>query len=165
LYFDGRKDKTRVQVKKGKISYPHILTEEHVTLVCEPTSQYLGHITPASGSSKNIHSSIANFLLTRGIETGKLVVIGCDGTNVNTGAHGGVIRLVEMQLGRPVHWFICMLHCNELPLRHLIQILDGGTQGPNMFFGESAKHCLIASYSLLYIFHQLRLTTAQIWTT
>jgi len=57
LYFDGRKDKTRVQVKKGKKSYPHILTEEHVTLVSEPNSQYLEHITPASGTSKHIQSA------------------------------------------------------------------------------------------------------------
>ena len=33
LYFDGRKDKTRVQVKTGKKSYPRVRTEEHITLV------------------------------------------------------------------------------------------------------------------------------------
>ena len=64
---------------------------------------------------------------------GNLVTIGCDGTNVNTGALGGVIRLLELKLGRALQWFVCTLHCNEtneLPLRHLIQHLDGGTQGP-----------------------------------
>jgi hypothetical protein len=153
LYFDGRKDKTRVQIKKGKKSYPHVLTEEHVALVSEPTSQYLGHITPLSGTSKSIQSSIVSFLQTNKINTDKLTVIGCDGTNVNTGAQGGVIRLIEMQLCRPVHWFICMLHGNELPLRHLIQNLDGGTQGPNMFSGEIGK--ALVNCELQHVVHFL----------
>ena len=139
LYFDGRKDKTRVQVKTGKKSYPRVRTEGQMTLVREPNSHYLDHLTPASTTAKDIHSSIVKFLLTAEIETDGLVVIGCDGTNVNTGSLGGVIRLTEIQLGRPVHWFICMLHNNELPLRHLIQKLDGGMQGVNVFLGDIGK--------------------------
>jgi desulfoferrodoxin (superoxide reductase-like protein) len=164
LYFDGRKDKTRVQVKKGKKSYPHILTEEHITLVSEPTSQYLGHITPASGTAKNIQSAIVSFLLANEIDTDKLTVIGCDGTNVNTGTLGGIIRLVEMQLHRPFHWFICMLHGNELPLRHLFQRLDGGTQGPNLFSGDIGKalgNCELQPSVLLRICGQMTRPTTR----
>lgn len=39
---------------------------------------------------------------------------------------------------------ICQLHANELPLRHLMQELDGGTEGPETFSGEigkALKHC------------------------
>ena len=126
---------------KLKLRRNHILVFvlKNITLVREPNSHYLGHLTPASGTAKDIHSSIVKFLLTAEIETDGLVVIGCDGTNVNTGSLGGVIRLTEIQLGRPVHWFICMLHSNELPLRHLIQKLDDGTQGPNVFSGDIGK--------------------------
>ena len=33
LYFDGRKDKTRVQTRKGYKSYGRIIVKEHVYLV------------------------------------------------------------------------------------------------------------------------------------
>ena len=58
-----------------------------------------------------------------------------DGTNVNTGAQG-VISLREKPLGRHLQWFVCLLHANELPIRHLVQKLDGGNPGPNAFSGK-----------------------------
>nr|CAH7712438.1 unnamed protein product [Callosobruchus chinensis] len=48
---------------------------------------------------------------------------------------GGVIRLIEEQLGRPLQWAICLLHANELPLRHLLQKIDGHTKGPYNYSG------------------------------
>jgi len=67
------------------------------------------------------------------------MAIGYDGTNVNTGAVGGVIGLLEQSLGRPLQWLVCLLHANELPLRHLLQTLDGVTQGPKGFSGVIGK--------------------------
>ncbi|GBM63784.1 hypothetical protein AVEN_72207-1 [Araneus ventricosus] len=64
-----------------------------------------------------------------------LSIIGCDGTNVNTGWKGGVIRLLETYVGRPLQWNICMLHANELPVRHLIPEMDGCTKGPYSYSG------------------------------
>lgn len=58
---------------------------------------------------------------------------------VNTGPHGGVIRLLELQLKRPLQWLICQLHANELPLRHLLRYLDGNTTGPSSFSGPIGK--------------------------
>ena len=63
------------------------------------------------------------------------MAIGCDGTNVNTGAHRGVTHLLEKYLGRPLQWFMCLLHANELPLKHLFIKLDGVTSGPKLFSG------------------------------
>ena len=80
-----------------------------------------------------------NFFEKRQINTGSLMAIGCDGTNVNTGAVGGVIRLLEEELGHALQWFVCLLHCNELPLRHLIQKLDGVTHGPKGYSGVIGK--------------------------
>lgn len=68
-----------------------------------------------------------------------LVAIGCDGTNVNTGTKNGIIKRIEDSIERPLHWFICMLHANELPLRHLFSSLDGKTSGPRCFTGPIGK--------------------------
>ncbi|GBL88972.1 hypothetical protein AVEN_255140-1 [Araneus ventricosus] len=64
-----------------------------------------------------------------------LSVIGCDGASVNKGWKGGVIRLLETYIGRPLQWNISVLHTNELPLRHLILEMDGCTKGPYSYSG------------------------------
>ncbi|GBM03890.1 hypothetical protein AVEN_185391-1 [Araneus ventricosus] len=64
-----------------------------------------------------------------------LSVIGCDRTDVNTGWKGGVIRLLETYIGTPLQWNICMLHTNELPLRHFILEMDDCTKGTYSYSG------------------------------
>lgn len=139
LYFDGRKDKTMVNHKEGTKYYRQIITEEHISLIQEPGSKYIGHATPTNGSALQIKNSIINFLETNNIVTSEIVVIGCDGTVVNTGFKTGVIRQIEKHLKKPLQWIICQLHANELPLRHLFQHLDGKTSGPNGFSGSLGK--------------------------
>jgi hypothetical protein len=78
-------------------------------------------------------------LATTKIDVEKLVAIGCDRTNVNTGRIGGVMRLLEVQCGKPLQWLVYQLHANELPLRHLVQHLDGSTSGPRAFSGVIGK--------------------------
>ncbi|GBN29919.1 hypothetical protein AVEN_253455-1 [Araneus ventricosus] len=51
------------------------------------------------------------------------------------GVNRGVIRRLEMKCGRPLQWVVCLLHANELPLRHLLQTLDGVTSGLRAFSG------------------------------
>jgi hypothetical protein len=46
---------------------------------------------------------------------------------------------MEFKLGRQLQWIICLLHGNVLPLRHLIQQLDGGTKGPDASSGDIEK--------------------------
>ena len=75
------------------------------------------------------------------------MAVGCDGTNSNTNANGGLIRLLEELLGRPMQWLVCLQHRNELPLKHLIQKLDGRTQGPT-----SSDLSLIKSFIPVKIF-------------
>ncbi|GBP95516.1 hypothetical protein EVAR_70524_1 [Eumeta japonica] len=116
LYFDGRKDKTLKIVKKGTKRYKQVVIEEHVSVIKEPESIYVGTVD--------------------------LLAIGCDGTVTNTGKFNGVIRLFERRLQRPLQWIICMLHLNELPLRHLFDYLDGKTSGPSTYNGpiDGEKH-------------------------
>jgi len=135
IYFDGRKDITKVQETVDSKNYVKSVTEEHVSLIHEPDSQYLGHISPITGSARNICASIMDFLHENNFDLIDVVAIGCDGTAVNTGHKNGVIRLLEEKLEKPLHWFVCLLHANELPLRHLINHVDGKTSGPATFTG------------------------------
>jgi len=142
LCFDGRKDKTLVNMKKGNIFgkyYRRRISEEHVSLIEEPGSTYIGHISPSNGSAAEIKRGIVDYFSANNISLSNLVAIGCDGTNVNTGRINGVIRLIEKELGKPLQWLVCQLHGNELPLRHLFQYLDGSTTGPRAFAGPIGK--------------------------
>ena len=60
------------------------------------------------------------------------------------GHREGAIRLLECKLNRPLHWFICSLQLNELPLRHLCKHLLGQTEGPGMWkrpLGQALTTC------------------------
>ena len=105
----------------------------------EPRSKDLGHLTVHSSSARAISDGITNFLDTTQIQQTDIIALSCDGTSVNTGPKGGVIRLLEVKLNKPLHWFVCHLHANELPLHHFIDKLDGKTGGPRGFIGEMGK--------------------------
>ncbi|GBO46790.1 hypothetical protein AVEN_67508-1 [Araneus ventricosus] len=46
---------------------------------------------------------------------------------------------MELILNRPLHWSVCQLHSNELPLRHLFAHVDETTTGPRRLAGEIRK--------------------------
>ena len=139
LYFDGRRDQTLSQREIDGRLHQRTVVEEHITLLNEPQSQYVGHFTAASGSSQSIFNGMIAHLDLKEISIGEVTAIGCDGTAVNTGRNGGVIKLLEEHLDKPLQWIICLLHTNELPLRHLMKELDGGTSGPENFAGLVGK--------------------------
>ncbi|GBN20925.1 hypothetical protein AVEN_90352-1 [Araneus ventricosus] len=93
LYFDGRKDNTKVQ--EGHKYYPKTTKEEHYTLV-NNLPVYIGHVTVATGGAKAIKEAILNLFGTHNMRLNGITVIGCDGTNVNTGHKGGIILLMEL---------------------------------------------------------------------
>ena len=109
LFFVGRKDKTLV--KDTKITEK---TEEHICLIQEPGSVYLGHTSPISGSEKYIFESIVTYRSENQIDLANLNIIGCDGTAVNTGSNSGVENYPEL----PLQHIICLLHLN-LSLIHI----------------------------------------------
>ena len=87
----------------------------------------------------NIKNAIIDFFSENQISLDNVLAIGADGTNVNTGLNNGAIRLLELHMGHPVQWLVCMFHFNELPLRHLVLHLDGTTSGPTAFSGNIGK--------------------------
>ena len=68
-----------------------------------------------------------------------LVMAGSDTTSAMSGKHKGAIRHLELQLGRPLQWNMCLLHLNELPIRHIFTTLDGTTKSPDSFSGPIGK--------------------------
>lgn len=140
LYFDGRKDKTLTLEErrddKGCLSIHQVTKfEEHISLVKEPGSEYIDHVTPDGGTA----AAISACMMNSGLITETLLAVGCDGTPVNTGTNGGAIKLIEDSLNRPLQWLICMLHFNELPFRHIFKQLDGESAGPKAFKGKIGK--------------------------
>ena len=121
--------------KEGKF-YRKRVTEDHYVMLSEPGSEYFGHVTCESGTAKGIKSTVLTYLKTKSVELSEISVVGCDGTVINTGFKGGVIRLMEEELKKPLQWIVCQLHSNELPLRHLLLHLDGKTTGPKCFSGK-----------------------------
>lgn len=138
IYFDGKKDRTLDRTLNGVKLYCDTVMEEHYILVSQPGGEYLTHVTPKNGGSECIADIILTSIKDMGAQD-TVSVIGCDSTNVNTGCNGGVIRRLEKSLGRPLQWFICMMHTNELPLRHLFSRLDGTTSGACSFAGSIGK--------------------------
>ncbi|KAG5862416.1 hypothetical protein JTB14_016915 [Gonioctena quinquepunctata] len=89
------------------------IREEHITIIKMPES--VAHICPESGTLPNIMKCILKNLDEFHITIDELEVMGCDGTNVSVGKHSEIIVQLEKHLNRPLQWFVCQLHANELP--------------------------------------------------
>lgn len=139
LYFDGRKDQTLFVEKINGKNFRRSRKEDHYSLIQEPGSIYIGHVSPSSSTAAFITKSICSYLSGLQISLEKLRVIGCDGTVTNTGWKNGVMRQLELHVGRPLQWSVCLLHFNELPFRHIFQHIDGATTGPKSFSGSIGK--------------------------
>lgn len=152
IYFDGRKDQTMMLVQGRRITKQ----QEHISIIEEPGSTYFGHISiNPPGTALNISKSIITYIKAKSIDLKCLTVVGCDGTNVNTGWKSGIIRLLEIHIGRPLHWFICLLHNNELPLRNLLYDLDGHTKGPYSFSGPIGSKLTACKSRLVVNFQKI----------
>lgn len=125
IYFDGRKDKTLVSERKETRLHRKEISEEHVSILSEPGSHYIGHSTSEKGTAIGIAKSIIELIKRKELNTTEIECVGCDGTATNTGWKGGIIQHLEHHFGRLVQWAVCLLHANELPLRHLFTKLDG----------------------------------------
>jgi hypothetical protein len=147
LGFDGKKDKkTRVMIERnvgGVLKERQgTATVDHYTFVEEPGGSFLDFISVEAGNAtgKGIAKEVTDLVRSYNSEE-TLIAVCTDGTNVNTGWKIGAIAELERNLGKPLQWLICLLHGNELPLRHVFDELDGGfgTSGPNSFKGDIGK--------------------------
>lgn len=97
----------------------------------------MGHMTPKSGTGNEIAKSVTCYLENKNLDFENLIAIGYE--VINTGWKNGVIRNIEIKIGHPLQWFICLLHFYEFPYRHLFLNLDGKTTGPTCFSGKNGK--------------------------
>ena len=98
--------------------------EEHYVIVGEPGEFYLSHVTPETGTGLYIAQSIYKAVKDKERES-NLSIIGSDGTATRTGPTRGCIASLEPLLQRPLQWVICLLYCNELPLRMSSRLWTG----------------------------------------
>lgn len=141
LGYDGRKDKnTRAMVEdKCGIMKMKMISEEHISLSEEPSGRFLGHFVPEEPihpekPALKVAQSLYEFLEHNG-SLESLQILQGDSTNSNTGWKGGSHAHLEKLLGRKLFWGICNIHTHELPLRHLIEKLDGPTASDKGFTG------------------------------
>ena len=135
IFFDGRRDKTKmIIVDEDGDEFARTEMEEHYTLT-DP-HKYLTHVTPEEGTgAKGTAEKVIEFLEdVNQLENVK--IIGGDSTNSNTGWKNGSIHLIEAAKKEKVLWDICLLHINELSLRHLMKDQGMETSGSNSFTGE-----------------------------
>ena len=109
---DGKK--SMVKLPKGKFK----LKVDKVTVTCQSSRTYIAFFTPLNGTGLETSTHLTKLLKKiQSLET--LQGVSADGTATNTGKFNGSIRLLEVALGRPLAWQICILHFQELILRHL----------------------------------------------
>ena len=74
--------------------------EEHYTLVGEPGTYYLTHLSPENGTGRTIAEV---FMLIKDTELGeKINIVGTDGAASMTGKFNGFIRYLEELLSKPL---------------------------------------------------------------
>ena len=152
IQFDGKEEmsKARLTSEDGTEMIKEV-REDHIT-VTDSHGEFLTHFTRDKVDGMKAAQVIANrifeFLQQYAIDH-TLCMVGCDSTNLNTGCNNGVIVNLERLLGRRLVWSICLLHTNELPLRHLIESIDGPTASGNTFCGPIGK-LLPSTQSLRY---------------
>ena len=116
-----------------------MVQEEHVAVSVEPSGKYLTHFVPEEPihpekPALKVAQALHGILEENG-SVDALQVLQGDSTNSNTGWRGGTHAHLEKLLDRKLFWAICNLHTNELPLRHLIEIIDGPTCSDKGFMG------------------------------
>lgn len=107
-------------------------------MVSFPNRKYVEHVVPDSGRADDISKEILSLIRDSNSEETLRAVV-CDGTAVNTGYNNGVIRKMEISLQKPLQWLVCLLHANELPLRKILEVVDGKTTGPRTSEGQLAS--------------------------
>ena len=102
LYFDGREDKTIIlEQDEDRSKRRRSVREEHVSLVSEPGSIFIGHVSTGRQKSALItFQEMFKYLQDNEINMTSLRALESDGTSVITGKHNEVIRLFETKFVR-----------------------------------------------------------------
>ena len=138
IYFDGKEIDTLVMKKDGDKHRQMKQKQEHIVVVSQPDGKFLTHVTPEGKAADPTTDALMEYADSNGLMK-DVKVVGVDSTPVNTGWKGGILAKLEERRNEKLHWIICDLHTNELPLRHLMEKVDGKTSGNNSFKGPIGK--------------------------
>lgn len=117
-----------------------MVKEPHLVILREPNSQFIGYVRLEEETAAYKTTKLYDFFDENEIPLDALIGISTDGESTNTGIHSGIIRRFELLLRRPLHWFVCLLHFNELPFRLLFEALDkSSSTGPKSATGNLNK--------------------------
>ena len=148
LYTDGLRSRTLIRKtkvtkvatgKRGRgatrevtSSSNEVEVQDNFPILGMPGAEYVTHVTTEDGSGLTLARELEAVVREHEMP---IKVIGMDGCPVNTGAHTGAIRTLELLLGKTLQWMICGLHLNELLWWHILLTADGGTSGPDRLSG------------------------------
>lgn len=162
--FDSRKDKTLGNVRTADgATHRQTVRETHVTILREPKSEFLGYaVAGETANAPAMLEILLEFFEEKQMSLVNLIGVCCDGEPKNTGKDAGILRLLEVRLQKPLHWFVCLLHFNELPFRHLFAKIDSSVStGPKSATGAITKaivevnnpvHMDMTDFSKLYYY-------------
>ena len=112
-----------------------------MAVVVKPDSKYFTHLT--SETSRAVHQA-RHLTDIASDKAADILVLGSNGTTVNTGRDSGICRFFELFQDSPraTHWFIHQLYANELLLQAVFTELDGSTTGPTGPLGRARSTLL-----------------------
>jgi hypothetical protein len=116
---------------------------DHITVTDSQNETFIGEFEVESGKGEVVSHQVVVKLNDKGVPIDGIKIVGADLTAANTGWEIGALSLLEEEFLRALHWWICVIHINELPLRHLTASVVGATSGPNAFkseFGMTLKN-------------------------
>ena len=127
LGFDGKKSSIKVEKNQTEVV-------DKQTIICQAARMFVAHFCPQKGKGINVATGIYETLKKTDSED-TVLSISADGCFANTGVSNGAIRNLEVMVGRPLQWFICLLHLVELVFRDTFIAIDGNLKSPNDYIG------------------------------
>ena len=130
---DGRQDAT--MMPKGKF-----VKEDHLVYVDEK-GDYITHSSFAKNEpSKAVDiAKKVNKIVDETESYDTLTYVASDGEIKNTGHLGGINRLMEIHLKRPLTMIMCVLHAGERPMSALFKKYDGKSNCPGFNGGPIGR--------------------------
>ena len=130
LHFDGKlikhlDENTLQSVVKDRVAVS-ISSPEF-----EDRNDLLLGVLPADSVKAVDEKEIIHNLLESNEICNDIMAVCADTTNVNTGAHGGIIVRLCYILGRPVLWLMCRHHMFQIVIHKAISIVLGTTIAPD----------------------------------
>ena len=131
LGIDGKEGPVRLKNNK-------FVRRDKQTVIDMLTGKLIDFFIPKNHSAVAIAAQLYELLVENGaVEI--ILSLNVDNEKKNTGRNNGLIRLLEIQLRRPISWIPCILHLVEVVFRWIFEVIDGKANGPQSYTGKIGK--------------------------